>query len=100
MRHDQTQEHEFECFYTMSINKKHLRKKDMGQSLFKKYSQFQNFIEIFYCDMVRIKSGTRIWMFLYNVSIQEPFQERNVWDRGSLRNIQNSKTLMKYFTVA
>ena len=43
----------------------------MGQSVFKKHSNFQNFDEIFYCGMTR--SETRIWMFLCNVSTQEPF---------------------------
>ena len=28
----------------------------MGQSLFKKYSKFQNFDEIFYCGMTRLKN--------------------------------------------
>ena len=33
-------------------------------------------------------SETQIWMFLYNVSTQEPFQETEIWDRVCLRNIQ------------
>ena len=43
MWHDQTQEHEFGCFYTMSAHKNHFK------SLFKKYSKFQKFDEILYC---------------------------------------------------
>ena len=43
----------------------------MGRSLFKKHSKFQNFAEIF--TVARPDSGTQIWMFLYNVSTQEPF---------------------------
>ena len=35
--------------YTRTI----LRNKNMGQSLFKKHSKFQNFDEIFYCGMTR-----------------------------------------------
>ena len=45
-------------------------------------------------------SGTRIWMFLYDVSTQELFYERKVLDRVCLRNIQNFKVTLKYFSVA
>ena len=41
-----------QCQYTRTI----LRKKNMGQSLFKKHSKFQNFDEIFYCGMTRIRN--------------------------------------------
>ena len=40
-----------QCQYTRTI----LRKKNMGESLFKKHSQFLNFAEIFYCGMNRIR---------------------------------------------
>ena len=33
-----------------------LRNKNMGQSLFKKYRKFQNFDEIFYCGMNRLRN--------------------------------------------
>ena len=33
-----------------------LRNKNMGQSLFKKHSKFQNFDEIFYCGMTRLRN--------------------------------------------
>ena len=33
-----------------------LRNKNMGQILFKKHSKFQNFDEIFYCDMIRLRN--------------------------------------------
>ena len=50
--HEQTQKHEFECFYTMSTHKNHFKK----QSLFKKHSKFQNFDETFYCAMNRLRN--------------------------------------------
>ena len=37
----------------MSITRTILRKKNIGQSLFKKPSKFQNFSEIFYCGMTK-----------------------------------------------
>ena len=49
MWHEQTQKHEFGCFYTTSEHKNHSKKK--------------------------------------------------IWDRLCLRNIQNSKNLMKYYNV-
>ena len=44
-------------------------------------------------------SRTRIWVFLYNVIIQETFSETKIWDRVCLTNIQNFKISMKCFTV-
>ena len=36
----------------------------MGQSLFKKHSKFQNFNEIFYCDMTRLRN-TNLDIFIH-----------------------------------
>ena len=33
-----------------------LRNKNMGQSLFKKHSRFQNFDQMFYCGMTRLRN--------------------------------------------
>ena len=41
-----------QCQYTRTI----LRNKNMGQSLFKKHSKFQNFDEMFYCSMTRLRN--------------------------------------------
>ena len=41
-----------QCQYTRTI----LRNKNMGQSLFKKYSKFQKFDEILYCGITRFRS--------------------------------------------
>ena len=49
--HDQTQKYEFGCFYTMSVPRTILRKKNMGQSLFRKHSKFLIFNKAFYSDM-------------------------------------------------
>ena len=99
-----------QCQYTRTI----LRNKDMGQSLFKKHSKFQNFDEIFSCGMTRLRnsnldffytnvawpdSGIRMWMFLYDVNTKEPFYETKILGRVCLRNIQNSKNLIRYRTV-
>ena len=59
----------------------------MGQSMFKLHSNFQNFDEIFYCGMARIRN-TNLDV-LYNVSTQELFQERKIRDKVCLENIQN-----------
>ena len=59
----------------------------MGQSMFKLHSNFQNFDEIFYGGMARIRN-TNLDV-LYNVSTQELFQERKIRDRVCLENIQN-----------
>ena len=54
--HDLTQKHMCRCFYTMPAHTKNLRKKNMGQSLFKKYSKIQKFDEILYCGMTRFRN--------------------------------------------
>ena len=48
-----------QCQYTRTI----LRNKNVGQSLFKKHSKFQNFDEIFYCGMTRL-SNTNFDVFI------------------------------------
>ena len=54
--HDQNQNMNLsvftQCQYTGTI----LRNKNMGQSLFKKHSKFQNSDEIFYCGMTRLRN--------------------------------------------
>ena len=42
-----------------------------------------------YFTVALTDSETRIWMFLYNVSTQELFKERGIWDRVCLRSMQN-----------
>ena len=58
-----------QCQHTRTI----LRNKNMGQSLFKKHSKFQNFDDILYCGMTIF---------------------RNV-KSGVFRQYQNSKTILK-----
>ena len=41
-----------QCQYTRTI----LRKKNMGQRLFKRYSEFLNFDEMLYCGMTRLRN--------------------------------------------
>ena len=41
-----------------------------------------------YFTVAWLDSRTPIWMFLYNVRTQELFEERQIWDRVCLRNIQ------------
>ena len=54
------------CQYTRTI----LRNKNMGQSLIKEHSKFQNFDDF---TVAWSDSETWVWMFLYSVSTQEPF---------------------------
>ena len=44
-------------------------------------------------------SETPVWMFLYNVTTQELFQERKIFDRVCLRNLQNFQYSIRFFTV-
>ena len=57
----------------MSIHKKHLKKQKFGQSLFKKYSKFQNIDEILYCGVTRFRN----------------------FKLGSFRQYQNTKPILK-----
>ena len=69
-----------------------VRKGNMGQRSFKKHFKFYNFSEIFYCRMNRLRNT--------NLSVFIQFQYTKIWGRVCLRNIQNFKISMKYFTVA
>ena len=75
--HDQNREHEFGCFDAMSVHKKHLRKKNMGQSLFKKDSKFRNYDEIFYCGMTRI-NNTNLDAFIQFLWTRTILRKKNV----------------------
>ena len=66
----------------------------MEQLNFKKPFEFHSFSEIFYCGMTRLRN-TNLYV-LYIVSTQEPFHETKIWNRVYLRNIQNSKILVKH----
>ena len=57
--------------YTRTI----LRNKNMGQSLFKKHSKFQNFDETFYCGMTRLRN-TKFGCF-YTMSVHKNHKKYN-----------------------
>ena len=57
--------------YGMLESTNDLKSVFVGHIHFKKLMKFQKFIEIFHCCIP--DSGTRIWVFLYNVNTQEPF---------------------------
>ena len=50
-----------QCQYTRTI----LRKKNMGENLFKKYPKFPIFNKVFYCDMA--KRGTNNRKFIESI---------------------------------
>ena len=96
--HVQAQKHKFRCFYTMSLHKNHFKKQKYGTACLRNIENFKISMKCF--TVAGPDSGTQVWVFLYNVSTQEPFWETKICDRVCLRNIQNFKILMKYFTVA
>ena len=55
-----------QCQYPRTFS----RKKNMGQSLFKKHSKYLIFNKVFYCDMVT--RGTNNSNFLENIFAQKP----------------------------
>ena len=69
----------------------------MKQSLFKKHSKFESFSEIFYCDMTRLRN-TNLDVFIQCQYTRTIIRNKNI-DRVCLRNNQNFKNLMKYYTV-
>ena len=71
-----------QCQYTRNI----LRNKNMGQSLFKKHSEFQYFDEIFYCDMTRLR----------NTSLDVFIQCQHT--RTILRNENMARSLFKKYS--
>ena len=69
----------------------------MKQSLFNKHSKFESFNEIFYCDMTRLRN-TNLDVFIQCQYTRTIIRNKNI-DRVCLRNNQNFKNLMKYYTV-
>ena len=63
--------------------------KNMGQSLFNKYSKFQNFDEI-YCRMIRFRNVklSVFWQYQNTKSILR----RKIWDKMVLKDFQYSKS--------
>ena len=70
----------------------------MRQRYFKKSFEFHNFSEIFYCSMTRLRK-TSLGVFIQCQCTRTILRNKSM-DRVCLRNIQNFKILMKYFTVA
>ena len=63
-----------QCQYTRTI----LRHKNMGQSLFKKHSKFQNSNELFYCGMTRLRNA--------NLDVFIQFQyTRTIWRKSQFK---------------
>ena len=95
--HGKTQEHNLsvfiQCHYTRTIS----NNKNMRQSLFKKHSKFQNFDEIFYCGMTRLRN-TNLDVFIQCQHTRTILRKKNM--RQSLFK-KHSKFLIfnKVFTV-
>ena len=62
-----------QCQYTRTI----LRNKNVGQSLFKKHSKFQNFDEIFCCGMTRLRN-TNLDVFIKYQYTRTILRNRNM----------------------
>ena len=67
MWHDKTQEHEFGCFYTMSIHKNHFKKQNYGTVCLRNIQIFKISLKYFNVTWPDY-SGTQVWVFLYNVN--------------------------------
>ena len=63
-----------QCQHTRTI----LRKKNMGQSLFKAHSKFLNFDEIFYCGMTRPRN-TNLDNFIQCQYTRTILREKKMW---------------------
>ena len=73
------------CQYTRAI----LRKKNLGQSLFKKHSKYQNFDEIFCCGITRLRNKN------LNVFIQRQYT-RTILRNKNMGQNQFKKHLLWY----
>ena len=74
MWHDQTQEHEFGCFYTMSIHKNHFKKQKYGtESVYETFT-FLNFDEIYYCGMTKLRNTN--WDVFIQCRHKNQFEKR------------------------
>ena len=87
-----------DAFIQLQHTRTILRNKNMGQSLFKKHSKFQNFDEIFYCGMTRL-GNTNLCVFLWCWYTRTILRNKNMgW--SLFKKHSNFKITMKYFTVA
>ena len=56
MCHEQSQEHEFGCFYTMSVYKNYSTNEKYGTESVKEAFKILNLDEILYCGMTRLRN--------------------------------------------
>ena len=83
-----------QCQYTRT----NLRKKNMGQSLFKKHSKFLNFDEIFYCGMTSLKNTILNYcrLCLYVKTIKPKKVVRQSLFKGTLMQIWKSPYMFEF----
>ena len=86
--HDQTQEHEFECFYTVSIHKNHFKKQHYGTEPVSetfKISKFWWNILLWHGQTQKHEFG-----YFYTMSVHKNYFKKEKYETESfLRNIQN-----------
>ena len=95
---DQAQEQEVRFIYlAYLLIRTTLRKENREQRSFKKHFEFRNFNEIL-CGMTRLRN-TNLSVFM-QCQYTRTILKNKKWGRVGLRNIQNFKMSMRYFTVA
>ena len=70
----------------------------VGHIHFKKLMKFQNFDEICYCCMTRLRN-TSLGVFIQCKYTRTILRNKNMGQSLCLRNIQNFKNSMKYYTA-
>ena len=96
--HDQTQEHEFECFYTVSIHKNHFKKQHYGTEPVSetfKISKFWWNILLWHGQTQKHEFG-----YFYTMLVHKNYFKKEKYETESfLRNIQNFWYSIRLFTV-
>ena len=62
----------------------------MGQSLFKKHSKFQNFNEIFYCGMTRLRN-TNLGVFIQCRHTRTILRNKNMGQSPFKKHLKSKK---------
>ena len=83
-----------QCQQTRTI----LRKKNIGQSLFKKYSKFQKFDEIFSCRMTRFRS-VKLGVFRQYQNIRSISKKKNMGQNRFKKLLKFQKFQLGSFTL-
>ena len=82
----------------MSTHKNNLRNKSLGQNLFKKHLKFQNFDEILYCGMTRLRN-IKLGVFRQYQTTETILKKKNMGENRFKKLSKFQKFQLSKFTL-